>query len=62
MSLDVTMLEDASRIRTGSAARAMAAIRNLSLNIIRTLEWKNVAAALRYFSWHPQQAAAILGL
>lgn len=59
---DVTMLEDLSRVRTGWAAQGMAAIRNLLLNIIRTQGWKNVAAALRHFNWHPQQAAVVLGL
>lgn len=59
---DVTMLEDLSRVRTPTAAQGMAAIRNFLLNIIRTLGWKNVAAALRHFNWHPEQAAVVLGL
>lgn len=59
---DVSMGEDASHIRTENAPQAMAAIRNLVLNILRQAGVKNIAAGLRQFGWHLNQAAAALGL
>lgn len=59
---DVTFGEDASRVRKGSAPQAMAAVRNLVLNILRQAGVKNIAAGVRHFSWQLNQAAAVLGL
>ncbi len=59
---DVTLGEDASRIRKGSAPQAMAAVRNLVLNILRRAGVKNIAAGVRHFSWQIDKAAAVLGL
>jgi predicted transposase YbfD/YdcC len=44
---DVTMGEDASRVRTGSAPQALAAFRNVAIGWLRTRGVDNVAAALR---------------
>lgn len=59
---DVSLGEDASHIRTGNAPQAMAAIRNLVLNVLRQAGVKNIAAGLRQFGWHLNQAAVALGL
>jgi hypothetical protein len=59
---DVTLGEDASRIRSGAAPQAMAALRNLVLTIVRLAGARSCAAGLRHFSWHADQAAAALGL
>lgn len=59
---DVTLGEDASRIRAGSAPQAIAAVRNLVLNVLLQAGAKNIAAGVRRFSWHLNQAAAVLGL
>ena len=42
---DVTYREDASRVRTGSAARVMASVRNLAISLARTAGWTNIPQA-----------------
>lgn len=48
---DVTMGEDASQIRTGSAPQVMAALRSVVLALLRTAGFQNMAAALREIAW-----------
>jgi predicted transposase YbfD/YdcC len=45
---DVTLGEDASRVRTGNAPRVMATLRNLVISLLRLAGITNIAAALRY--------------
>ena len=59
---DVTLGEDFSRIRQGSAPQAMAAVRNLVLTVMRHTGISNIAAGLRQFGWKVQRAAHVLGL
>jgi predicted transposase YbfD/YdcC len=59
---DVTLGEDASRIRSGAAPQAMAAIRNLIVTVLHRDRVSNRAAGLRHFAWHLDQAAQTLGL
>jgi predicted transposase YbfD/YdcC len=59
---DVTLGEDASRIRTGSAPRNMAALRNAILNLLRSQNCVNVAATLRNFAYHPRKLFLMLGI
>ena len=42
----VTFAEDASRLRTGTAPRAMASLRNLVIGLLRGHGHRNIAAAL----------------
>jgi hypothetical protein len=51
MVRDVTMGEDASQIRTGSAPQVMAALRNVVLALLRAAGFQNMAAALREIGW-----------
>ena len=44
---DVTLREDASRIRTGSAPQNMSTFKSIALNILRKNGYKNIAAATR---------------
>lgn len=44
---DVTMREDASRIRKGSAPQNISTVRSMALNILRANGHKNIAAATR---------------
>jgi hypothetical protein len=44
---DVTMGEDASRIRTEAAPQVMAALRNAAVSLLRLLGVTNIAEALR---------------
>lgn len=59
---DVSMKEDASQIRTGSAPEVMAALRNVVVSLLRQVGATNIAAALRRYSWNAKEALALLGL
>lgn len=59
---DVTLGEDASRIRTGAAPQVLAALRNAVLGLLRQNGWENIAAALRHYAWQPAAAFRLLGL
>lgn len=59
---DVTMGEDASQVRTGSAPQVMAALRNTVLAILRGAGATNIAAALRQLGWTQGAALRFLGL
>jgi hypothetical protein len=59
---DVTLGEDASRIRSGTAPQAMAARRNLVVTVLHRHGLHNRAAGLRHFAWQPDHAAQVLGL
>lgn len=59
---DVTMGEDASQVRCGSAPQVLAALRNTVIALVRHAGWTNIAAALRHYAWQPGAALARLGL
>jgi hypothetical protein len=59
---DVSMGEDASRVRSGSAPQVLAAIRNLAIGLFRRDHWKNIAAALRHHAAKPLKALALIGI
>jgi predicted transposase YbfD/YdcC len=59
---DVTMKEDASQVRTGSAPQVMAALCNLVIGLLRQAGAPNIAAALRHYRWKVPEALALLGL
>lgn len=59
---DVTLNEDACRIRTGSAPQNFAALRNASISLLRLLGHTNIAAALRQCAWKTQPLLATLGI
>lgn len=58
---DVTLGEDASRIRTTVAPENMAAIRNAVISLLRAEKTENIAATLREFAWKPQRLFAMFG-
>lgn len=58
---DVTLGEDASRVRTGAAPRVLAALRNAVLAILRAAGAINIAAALRDITWRGT-ALSLVGL
>ena len=47
---DVTLREDGSRIRKGSAPQNISAIKSMSLNLFRGNDFKNIAEAMRLVS------------
>jgi predicted transposase YbfD/YdcC len=58
---DVTLGEDASRIRSGAAPQVMAALRNAVINLLRHGGATNIAARLRAIGWSGS-ALTLLGL
>jgi Transposase DDE domain len=59
---DVTMGEDASRIRTGAAPEAMAGLRNAAISLFRLSGVTNIAEALRENVYHVRSLLAKLGI
>lgn len=59
---DVTMGEDASRVRSGSAPQILAAVRNVVVGLLRREGWQNIAAALRHHAAKPLKALAVIGI
>ena len=59
---DATMREDHSKVRSGSAPRALAAMRNLAISVLRLAGATNIARALRSVSRRPESALTLLGL
>jgi predicted transposase YbfD/YdcC len=50
---DVTLGEDASQVRSGSAPQVLAALRNCALGLLRQDGVTNLAARLRHHAWQP---------
>ncbi len=59
---DVTLGEDASRIRTGSAPQVLAGMRNGAISLLRLLGKTNIAAALRENLYHVRDLLTKLGV
>jgi predicted transposase YbfD/YdcC len=59
---DVTLAEDASQVRTGTAPHAMASLRNLAIATLRAHGHRNIAAALRYHARHTTRVLPLLGI
>lgn len=59
---DVTMGEDASRIRKGSAPEAMAGLRNAAISLLRLSGVNNIAEALRENLYRVGELLANLGI
>jgi Transposase DDE domain len=50
---DVTLGEDACRVRSGNAPQLLAAARNLALGLLRPMGFPSIAAATRRVVMHP---------
>lgn len=59
---DVTLGEDASRIRTEAAPQVMAALRNAAVSLLRLLGVTNIAEALRANPYRVPALLAELGI
>lgn len=59
---DTTYAEDASRVRTGTAPRAMASLRNLAIGALRLADQTNIAAALRHHTRNANRPLITLGI
>jgi predicted transposase YbfD/YdcC len=59
---DVLYAEDNSRIRTGTAPRTMASLRNLALNALRLTGHTNIATGLRAMARNHTRPLTLLGI
>jgi predicted transposase YbfD/YdcC len=59
---DVTLGEDASRVRTEAAPQVLAVLRNLVLGLLRAHGYSAIAATRRHLGRHPRRALALCGL
>jgi predicted transposase YbfD/YdcC len=59
---DTTYAEDALKVRTGTAPRAMASLRNLAIGILRLHGGRNIAAALRRNARDATRVLPLLGI
>lgn len=59
---DTTYREDASRLRTGNAPRALATLRNTAISLLRLSGVTSIAQALRRNSRNPHRPLQLLGL
>lgn len=59
---DTLYHEDASRVRTGSRPRVMAALRNLAISLIRLAGWTSPTRATEHYRTHPTDALHLLHL
>jgi predicted transposase YbfD/YdcC len=59
---DTTFGEDASQVRTGTAPRAMASLRNLAIGILRAHGHRNIAATLRRNARDATRVLPLLGI
>jgi len=57
---DETLGEDRSQVRVRSGPQAMAALRNLTLTLLRRAGATNIAAALRTYAARPHAAVALI--
>jgi hypothetical protein len=56
------MREDSSKVRSGSAPRALATLRNLAISVLRLAGATNIAKSLRSLGRRPVLALTLLGL
>jgi predicted transposase YbfD/YdcC len=57
---DVTIGEDASRVRTGGGPRMMASLRNLAISLLRLTGHTNIAKATRRIGRQPKRAITLI--
>jgi hypothetical protein len=59
---DVTLGEDASRVRKGAAPQVLAAVRYAVIHLLRDVEADSRAAAIRHLNHCPDEALALLDI
>jgi predicted transposase YbfD/YdcC len=57
---DVTLCEDASRIRKGGAGQVMAILRNIIIYLLPRSGQKSLPAAIRHYMFHPEKTLEIM--
>jgi hypothetical protein len=59
---DVTMGEDASRVRTSSGPQILAGLRNAAITLLRCTGVTNIAEGLRTFAYRVEDLLSTLGI
>jgi hypothetical protein len=59
---DVTLGEDACRVRSGNAPQLLAALRNAVISLLHARRARNLAAAIRNLAWRPAVAVQLVGV
>jgi predicted transposase YbfD/YdcC len=59
---DMTLGEDRSLIHTGNGPSIMAILRDTVVSLLHRAGWRTIAARLRYYSGHPKEVLAFLGI
>ena len=59
---DLTFAEDASQVRTGTAAQVMACLRNLAIGALSRAGPVNLATAVRHHARDPTRPLTTLGI
>ncbi|MEU9046144.1 MULTISPECIES: hypothetical protein [unclassified Kitasatospora] len=59
---DTAYAEDPSRVRTGTAPRAMATLRNLAIGALRLTGHDNIAAGIRHHARDAARPITTLGI
>jgi predicted transposase YbfD/YdcC len=59
---DVTLQEDACQINCGHAPQNLAALRNAIISMLRLKNHRNIAGALRDYTWNISRLLAMLGI
>jgi hypothetical protein len=57
---DMTLGEDACRVRSGSAPQILAGVRNAALPLLAGVKPKNIAAAIRHLAAKPLKAVRLV--
>jgi predicted transposase YbfD/YdcC len=59
---DVTLREDACRVRSGSAPQVLAALRNSVVHLLAQVEAESQPAAIEELQTHPERAKLLIGI
>ncbi len=59
---DVTLGEDACRVRSGTAPQVLAAIRNAAIHLLVAVEAESRPEAIEYLQVHPEEARKLIGI
>lgn len=59
---DVTLGEDACRVRAGAAPQVLAALRNTVVHLLSTVEGTSRPAAIEHLQAHPEEAWKLIGI
>jgi predicted transposase YbfD/YdcC len=59
---DVTLKEDACRVRSGTAPQVLAALRNTVVHLLSQVSAKSYPEALEHLQLHPNEARRLIGI